>query len=81
MEMALSLLIHLDGLVGSFEMVLQFKKFLERSLGMKMPQVFEEMYRGGSIHRIVICCNTCIKVLNLLYDNSNIYLERKFKST
>lgn len=63
--------------VGSFEMVLHFKKFLKRNLGIKMPQVYEEMYRGGSIYRIVICCNTCIKVLKLLYDNSNIYLERK----
>ena len=66
-------------LIGSFEMILQFKEFLERNLDMKMPQVYNEIYDGGSIDRIVISCNTCIRVLKLLYDNSSVYLERKFR--
>ena len=60
-------------LVGSLELVSQFKGFLKRNLDTDMPQV----YRTGSIYRIVITCNTCVRVVKLLYDNSTISLSRK----
>ena len=60
-------------LVGSFEMVCQFKLFLEQELVIKMPKV----YRTGSIYRIVITCATCIRVVKLLYENICVALDRK----